>query len=370
MKLKIYIPNFYLLILFTLLIVNVNKVFSQVSATLLHQNPYQLKIEDFFRLNVINYTTHTEFDFDVVVSTKGSVVYKAGVKKVIFPKGSSSFEFKNIQVINETFPTNKHIQNLQNFRQLTTGEYEICYYFKTNQADEILGENCESREVTTMTPILLNLPEQNSTVNTFNPMLLWLPPTPIQNENNTYQIKLAEILPNQSPFEALNRNPSLLKLEVQNALYLVYPNNAIQLQNHQSYAWQVINPNNRKVDSEIWQFTVNLDSLKLDEKIVLNENYIIPTDLGNLSNLNIKNQLKVMINEPNKVENLELTILDINQNKIDLIDLNVLVYQGNNKFIIDLSKIVSLRNKNYYQVILKSPTAKNPYKIFFRYFRD
>lgn len=348
----------------------INPSFGQVTISLLHSNPYKFNIEDIFNVSIYNNTSQNEFDLEVLVTAKNNLVYKAFSKKNLIPSGSSRFEYNSFNSISETFPVNKLINNLSAYRQFTTGEYEVCYVLKSFQTSEILGENCQMVELVNMTPIYLNSPEPNSIVNNTSPLFLWLPPTPLPNGEITYQIKIVEMLQNQSPFEALNRNPSLFAMEQKNQINLTYPNNAFPLENHKSYAWQVIDPNNRKIDSEIWKFTIKIDSMELEERIVINENYIIPSEATTLSNLNIKNQLRVLIDEPGKIDELSFEVRDINQKRIETNDVKIVSSQGGNKFILDLKLLDKLKNRNYYQVIITTPNSRHPYVIFFRYFQD
>ena len=356
-------------IIFFLLLIQISALKSQVTASLNYFNPYQINVEDFYQISVINSGSETQFDLEVTISTSGVLVYKSFVKNVEIPRGSKTFTYTGLTIKSEEFPPNKYLKNLQTYRQFTTGVYEVCYLFTTVNTKEPQGENCDEREIVSMTPILLNTPDQNAKVNSTSPIFIWIPPTPLPKSGINYQVKIVEILPRQSEFEALTRNPAIFKGEYFNSLTFNYPNNAIPLQNKKSYAWQVINPENRKIDSEIWKFTIDIDSGFLEEKIVMNENFIIPDGNGSPSTLNIKNQIRILIPEAGKVNKIDVRIYDVNQNKIEVSNNDFINSVGNNKFILDLFKILELKGKNYYTIIIKTPGGKQDYKIFFRYFQ-
>lgn len=370
MKRKTIKINLRITIIFLLLFVQIFAVKSQVTASLNYFNPYQINIEDFYQISVINSGSETQFDLEVTITTSGVLLYKSFVKNIEIPRGSKNFTFNGFTIKSEEFPSNKFLKSLQTYRQFTTGVYEVCYLFTTVNTKEPQGENCDEREIVSMTPILLNTPDQNATVNSTSPIFIWISPTPLPKSGINYQIKIVEMLPRQSEFEALTRNPAIYKGEYFNSLSFNYPNNAIPLQNQKSYAWQVINPDNRKIDSEIWKFTINIDTGYLEEKILMNENFIIPDEKGSLSNLNINNQIRILIPESGKVSKLDITIFDVNQKKVELNQTEFINNIGSNKFIIDLFKISELKSKNYYTIIIKTPGGKQDYKIFFRYFKS
>ncbi len=141
---------------------------------------------------------------------------------------------------------------------LPYGNYRICLKAIKAGGTEELGMTCQEIEITPLSPPLLLSPENQSTISEQHPLLVWLPPMPISKENVVYDLKLVEILPNQTNYDALQRNFALVEKQNIYGTTLQYPANAIGLEVGKRYAWKVTaKTTDRKPigETEVWTFS-------------------------------------------------------------------------------------------------------------------
>jgi len=145
-------------------------------------------------------------------------------------------------------------------------------------------------EVTeTITPQLIT-PADGTTLNSNQPVLFtWMAPSLKPDKSIRYKLKVVEILGNQSPSEAVKRNPIWYESNKLRTLMLQYPLSAKKLEPGKKYAWtvQIIDKETRGVDAnsrtaDAFMFTV--------EKTISETETIIPQLISpvNGSTLNSK----------------------------------------------------------------------------------
>jgi hypothetical protein len=71
------------------------------------------------------------------------------------------------------------------------------------------------------------------------PNFVWTPPTPMPRGPVTYKLRLYEVLPGQTPDEAVKSNPPWFEQDGINSTRLSYPTGARKLDADKEYAWQV-----------------------------------------------------------------------------------------------------------------------------------
>lgn len=140
---------------------------------------------------------------------------------------------------------------------LPVGSFSVCYSFLIEKYNKVVQE-CQPVNIPPLGPLLLNQPSNGSSLQEFHPMFSWLPLSTGQSLTNLkYDLKLVEMLPNQSAADAMQDNPPLFvshNLAVSNYLYTP---SAPQLQPGKQYAWRVTATNNLSeiTKSETWSFT-------------------------------------------------------------------------------------------------------------------
>jgi len=145
-------------------------------------------------------------------------------------------------------------------------------------------------------PILMS-PSDQSTVNQAIPTFAWTPVVGAQGETFQYHFLLVEMLPGQTPRQAINSNRVHHEQTLTGTTTFPYTNNYLNLDSGKEYAWQVTAsdisgnlPISDDGESEIYTFTYNpgggigdenLDSL---QTVPLVPNF---AELVNLQNINI-----------------------------------------------------------------------------------
>lgn len=356
------------ILIFILLFCQTSGALGQISTFLRFTSTFEMKVENLYELTIMNSLSETQCEMRVQVKLNGKNVYDSKTKRFQIIKGSQNKSLIDFEIVSEKFPAGEISNHLSNYREFPYGNYEICYEFFNPNTFESLGENCEWRLVEPATPILLTFPSDESVITTLNPILNWMPPSPISKFGFKYEVKVVEILGSQSKQEAIRRNSPMLRQDGIQELSFFYPLNAMNLENHKSYAWQVVAPSNRKLDSEVFRFRVELDSNLFEEKIVFNENFIVLNGSEQNAGLNIKNQLRIVLPVSNRIPTISYEIFDLNGKQVLENNSDFINSVGDNKFILSLTQIKQLKSKTYYQIRIHYPGQKQENTLAFRFF--
>jgi hypothetical protein len=286
----------------------------------------------------------------------GSIVFSSRLDRLSI--GSSPIEINpnyNGMIIEVALPN--YIRN----GELKSGNYNVCIELVSNQGNDDKTKVCEGVSSLPMIPLMLASPTNFEVVKTLNPLLFWIPPSPIFNTTNfSYELKLAKILENQSSFEAIQSNLLMHHSKGLKQNQLLYPFTSVPLIYGENYAWQVEawEGNFSLGKSEIWQFSPKVDSLNdlLEKYRIFSFAPLSSTPPSGpvycsdalLFRLNYDDSsswpLSVMSSaEPEKV------IIEIN--KTDLLDV------GDNKYVFIFQNEMHLRKNNTY--ILKQQQLNN-----------
>mgnify|MGYP001340750337 CR=1 FL=1 len=153
---------------------------------------------------------------------------------------------------------------------LPPGEYNVCLsLYEAGAIDgnkPFLTQTCYTREVTSLSPLLLVSPFDEDEILTMLPLFSWTAVTPIIPEAR-YQIQMVELQANQTGVRAFRANPLYFSSNGLVSNIMQYPISARSLNPCSSYAWRVIYTLNEGVggndflrrpnflqESEIWTF--------------------------------------------------------------------------------------------------------------------
>lgn len=150
---------------------------------------------------------------------------------------------------------------------LPLGSYVACYTV-TKRAGEVVDkvlEECVRMTINPLSPPLLNTPSDKAVLLSAPSQFSWLPPAPKDIfQELSYDLTLTEVMPGQSPQEAiLYNNPLYVKSKTQ-ALFDYYPSSFSSLETGKTYAWQVTarNGQNYAAATEVWSFAIKPDTTK------------------------------------------------------------------------------------------------------------
>jgi len=122
---------------------------------------------------------------------------------------------------------------------LPGGRYTLCYRFRSQNDQAILGVRCQEQHTRSFGRSELLAPVDESILSSFFPILTWKPPLPLISTQVQYEVKLVQVQQGQSPAIALRRNFPLIQRSKLSNTVLPYPVDAYPLQAGREYAWQV-----------------------------------------------------------------------------------------------------------------------------------
>lgn len=342
-----------------------SNTFAQVIVSYVQKNPYEFKLNAVSEFSLINAGSTLKVNVKVELLQGQKQIYSCNYLNLSCNNGNNNYP--SIQPSNET--KNNSIVGLTTNGSLPSGQYELCFTVIDEIKQEELAQTCFDISVKSLSPPFLIYPNDGSIINILNPNLIWSPPLGSNTfEKYKYDLKLVEIQNNQQPIDAINQNFAILKLQELNSTQLLYPFNAAKLVNGKSYSWQVIakNDNGYHAETEVWTFTVKLDSLS-EEKVVFFENHVIPKSELDGSFINIKNELRLDLS-PFDVSMINYQILDNNKNVIIDNEENIVKQLGNNKYILDLNYSEKLKSNTLYVAKIVGRKGEKGY-VMFKYYK-
>jgi len=192
----------------------------------------------------------------VTESTHG-VVYVARSGPIRFPVGTRVLDGRQVGTVSATFADPAVSRALDHTGHFPDGSYTVCITaFSTDGA--ALGSACLDQRVSSVLPPALLTPYNRSRVD--DPLILWSWFVQSQTgagEPVTCDLRVVEILPNQSPEEALRLNPPTILRENLSTSAWQTSELARGLKPDHTYAWQVVSRRGGVIssESEIWTFT-------------------------------------------------------------------------------------------------------------------
>jgi len=123
--------------------------------------------------------------------------------------------------------------------RLPEGEYTACIEIRDMNNKTVINNTCRDFQIVYPAPPSLVYPTNNDSISTRFPMFQWTPSVVPHGYNLHYSFRLVEVLPGQTPLQAINAN--IPQYENKNVLTtsLAYPANALELLRGKKFAWQV-----------------------------------------------------------------------------------------------------------------------------------
>ena len=280
------ISTLAVMLLFTQMNIN-----AQVTVVLQQPPPFQFKIENMWKVTLINPTkaTYTVYLRGVATeSTQGQIVAATTATFTLAP-GVKVVNSRELVPMSITVNNNKYADVVQNINAVPTGDYEICVSVINTETGIELGTQCMEAQTQNLSQVELLQPENNTkffsrgftnmSSNDINDAKVipgsfisfnWLPPSPIPpGVKATYSIKIAEIFGNQSPYDAVLSNPAFYKNQNIYSNVFLYPVEGRSFVNNRRYAWKVSAYLNNVLvsESETWEFTYTDNS----QHIIVND---------------------------------------------------------------------------------------------------
>lgn len=186
----------------------------------------------------------------------GDVVLSAATGWKSLRAGATMIAARDLQPIVYTYQTGECVNGL-----LPPGRYIACYQVVRRQSDASVpvGEECVRVGVEPISPPQLTYPENGAVLSSPYPQFTWLGPAPIlRSQDLHYTILVCEVIPGQTPAEALQNNMPLLTRTGLSRPLEAYPSSAPKLDTGKVYAWQVLADSKGRglAKTEIWTFEI------------------------------------------------------------------------------------------------------------------
>jgi hypothetical protein len=204
----------------------------------------------------------TIVSLNLMDAVTGQTVLSAGTRSFVFGKGVKAINFQDIQPVQYNYIAADWVANY-----IPMGAYTACYRVSrnTDKGIEPLADDCVRLNINPLSPPLLNTPADRSLIESVYPQFTWLPPVPGEMFNNlNYDIIVAEVLPGQTPVQAVSNNvPVYANGNIKNP-FENYPSGFSSMLPGKQYAWQVTARNgmNYSAQTEVWSFNVKSDSVQ------------------------------------------------------------------------------------------------------------
>ena len=219
---------------------------NQVQVILSQPPPNQLKARDLWKGIIINPTKNTLHItlYGTLVSAAEGLVVQGKSRLISLPPGTKRITYDDVTSANVKSIFDRWGKQSGN---APAGDYTIYLLVKAEDGREIgsssINQNIAEEKTEVITPQLIS-PVDGSVLDVSQPVLFtWTAKSNNPAARNTYSLKVVEIIGNQSPDDAVKRNPTWYQSNELRTMLLQYPLSAKKLEPGKKYAWtvQIIN---------------------------------------------------------------------------------------------------------------------------------
>lgn len=351
------IKRLYLFVLASIIVVVAK---SQISIMMSPLNPFTVKVSDAFNVSVSNAGASLKVYYVCnITAQNGRQLVTAKTSPVDLPSGITQLNERALAPVYQYTDASLQTGNLP------IGKYRLCLKVFSANDNEELAQECAEAEVISLSPPLLVSPENESEVTVDYPLLVWLAPTPVNAKSGiTYDLKLVEVYPGQTGYDAVHRNRALLQKEGIKNTSLQYPANAGALELNKTYAWKVVARSSDGLvigETEVWTFVRKPESDTHPEGQPVKDYIRLKTEKTQDYVL-VKEQMKLIYEE--RYADVEATISIKNADGKELYTEKLKVQRGENRFVIDLEEVKGLKGNSYYYLEMSAPERMTQYLMF------
>jgi len=322
-------------------------------------NPFKISQGDIFNINVIlnpNIPTQTVFKLHgLIINKQSGVILDAVSQEFTLKAGNNSIPSLNLNVT----------YNIKDKLVGSTGLLPYGLYRFECQLTDKFNEPisfCETDiDILPLTPPQLAFPDDRSSIENTLPTLFWIPPFPIPSTGIIYQLRMTEILFNQTSNEALTLNLPILDVYVNDVNTYQYSPNNMPLSFGKSYSWQVIaldKSGTKLGTTEIWEFSITKDVKRRNS----DSNYVVikKENLQRTFKTEDKN-LYIKFEENYKSGNLDFAIKTLDGKPVEC-ENSLLKESGENRITLSFSSCTKIKAGDIYIIDIKL-NKNNTYSI-------
>ena len=303
-----------------------------------------------------------KIDMTMTDIATGQAVLSAGTRMFTLSGGAKQIQLKDLVPVQYNVLNNAYAVNNSPDGFLPVGSFTVCFSILKKNFETIdkISEECETIEVEPASPPVLITPGDLTETDQGHPLFNWLAPSPAYLFNNlSYAMKLVEVVNNQSPDEAVQRNiPVFYQSDIAKTS-LLYPNSFAALQIGKTYAWQVVANNNGlyAAKSEVWSFKVS-GAAKTTEASQPAYYYKLLKG-GNASTFISDGFLKLEYVNENNDSTAQLVIYTYRKKKIDKVMESIVKLHFNQNLIdLDLREAGGLKKNALYNIELMNSAGE------------
>jgi len=228
--------------LLTFLLFHANSAKGQVQVILRQPPPNQLHIEDLWKLTLINnsqnqlsiYITAT-----VTEAGRGSII-SAVSKSFILSPGIKNISIKELGEVSVDYQSPGIEDLIKKTGSVPSGDYDLCIKVFSVPDNSEIGSMCIEHDVNNFSNLILLTPADGEKISETLPVFNWMPLTPVKaGENVTYSLRLVEILPRQTPVDAMLSNPAFFEQKNLMSPVIRYPLASRGFEKNKKYAWKI-----------------------------------------------------------------------------------------------------------------------------------
>ncbi len=213
---------------------------TNVTVRLQQPPPNQLRSTDIWNLTLTNTTRNTlqVSLFGTLEEAGAGIIVDGTSKEFSLPPGTKRITYDDVKTGNVNFKSGKWREAFTRTGNAPSGDYTICISVK-NKAGEEIGADCINQTVEISGPPELISPADGEEITPGAlPTFTWLPPMPTP-PGAEYTLKIVELLGNQSPEEAFNRNITFFQRQGIKGTMFQYPLSEKKFETAKKYAWMV-----------------------------------------------------------------------------------------------------------------------------------
>lgn len=225
--------------------------FGQVTVKLQQPPPNQLSINDLWNASITN-SSEEPINVTLICTlekTDAGIIAEGNSGSITLIPGMKSITYDDVKSGNSSTIFDRW-GNLKT----GSGDYIISMQVQLNSSGGTLASESIFQRIDIKTQPSLVSPEDGETVPSEEPVLFtWLPPVP-EPPDQTYKIKIVEIIGNQSPEEAMVGNKPIFESDRIGELYFQYFSSESSFVSGNYYAWRIDAGESEDSKSEVRSF--------------------------------------------------------------------------------------------------------------------
>ena len=201
------------------------------------------------------------------------MLFKAQTSGFKLQSGTKKINFNSVNLVNTKKYSNDIFKDNNGRSTLPNGTYNVCISVLTKETNEVLCSSFNNYEIINFSQTKLISPINKEIINGKFPIFTWHQSLNQSiGENVTYEITVVQIHNGQTPQEAMQLNPVVLKRNNIHSELFEYPIKKSRLLEGNRYVWKVNSKIDNKIlsESEIWEFEFvneSKNSITIEENV-------------------------------------------------------------------------------------------------------